>query len=85
MLSWIKIMGRRGYYCISPYQEVTIGDKCVEHPEECPVHICRVRDSQWQLELKVTRLNMCHLSSTAWELFSVKGQIFQELKSPEFL
>lgn len=85
MLSWIKIMERRGCYGISPYQGVGISDKCVEHPEECPVHICMVSDSQWQSELKVKRLNMCHLHSVAGELFSVKGQICQELKSLEFL
>lgn len=85
MLSWIKIMERRGCYGISPYQGVSVSDKCVEHSEECPVHMCMVSDSQWQSELKVTRLNMCHLRSVAGELFSVKGQICQELKSLEFL
>lgn len=80
------ILGGRDCYGISPHQGVNISDMCMEHPERCPAHRCTASDSQYcYLELKVTRLNMCHLSSSAGELFSIKGHICQELKSLGFL
>lgn len=82
MLSWIKIMERMGYYGISPYQGVTISDKYVEHPEECPVHICIVSDSQWQFRVEGDKTEYVSSKLNVWGTFQCKRPDLPRIKKP---